>query len=507
MIILLSNIMFGIGFSFIAFFIFSLTKPRNRNAAQFSIMCLSLAIFVLGYALELRAQDLEQYKFCLKLEYFGAPFMTVFWFLFAYKYYYNKSASYRLILLIMIIPVTTLFISVTNDYHHLLYANIALVQYDGFLLGNITKGPWYYFYSLYAYIILAIGIVLFYKIWRRSMQKMKTQAFLMFFGTIWPIIINIFYLFGFSPYGLDLTPFGLFILVICYAIALFKLGFLELQEIVKGITFSEIGDGIIVVDHKNRLLDFNTAGQKVFGWLCVHHIGEHLSEFEWGEEIIAHTESPFVIEIEENNRKNTYEFRITPLKEKGHTLGIVYFFQDISEQQAIIEKLNYLASYDALTQVYNRRKLMEEAEKESVRAKRYYDCISVLMIDIDFFKKVNDQYGHLAGDEVIRHVADACKSRIRNIDIIGRYGGEEFVIILANADQHNALKVAESIRVTIETLKIIYEHHLINVTVSIGVSTLVGIEGDIDIVKVIDRADCAMYRSKETGRNRICVDL
>jgi diguanylate cyclase (GGDEF)-like protein len=127
------------------------------------------------------------------------------------------------------------------------------------------------------------------------------------------------------------------------------------------------------------------------------------------------------------------------------------------------------------------------------------------MIDIDFFKKINDFYGHLIGDEVIKTVALTCNERLRRTDVIGRYGGEEFAILLPATNMENAMNVAESIRMQIEEMETTYSEHKIRVTVSIGISTVKGnVSEDIDMDHLIDQADMALYQAKNNGRNRVC---
>ena len=148
---------------------------------------------------------------------------------------------------------------------------------------------------------------------------------------------------------------------------------------------------------------------------------------------------------------------------------------------------------------------MEEAEKELFRAKTYGSYISVLMIDIDHFKNINDQYGHLAGDKVIKMVTKACKDNLRITDVIGRYGGEEFIIILPDTDKENAIDIAEYIREYIHDLKIEFNEEKIMVTVSIGVVCAI-IENDtINIEKIIYEADKGLYYAKNHGRNQMCA--
>ncbi len=501
----ISNLLMGIGIVFVFFFFYAIIKKRSRNANLFAIMCLAVATYVIGYSLELRATTIEQLQACLKLEYFGAPFMTVFWFMFSYKFYFNRHVSFRMGLLIMVVPLTTLFFNVNNDYFHILYQRIDFIKVGNYLVADFTRGPWYYFYSLYSYCIILYGCYLFFKIWKVSQNKMiKTQALIMFSGTIMPVLCNLIYLAGFTPAGLDITPFGLLFLAILYGFALFKYDVLELKEIVKSIVFEEIDEAILVIDNRNRLIEFNVAAAKVFPWMNLNNVGMDINQFDYGSALIQSEDSVFKMEVSTEGTDRSYEFRKSLLQVKNENAGEIIFFRDVTVEKQMVDQLDLLASFDALSQVYNRRKLLEEADKEAVRAVRYYDYLSVLMIDIDLFKSINDRYGHLAGDEVIYCIAQEIKKKIRNIDIVGRYGGEEFVAVLSNANQESALKVAETIRKAIEEAVILYGEDQIKATVSIGVAvTETSQQRVIPIMGIIDLADRCMYKAKEKGRNRV----
>ncbi|MCA9408836.1 MAG: GGDEF domain-containing protein [Candidatus Omnitrophica bacterium] len=165
-------------------------------------------------------------------------------------------------------------------------------------------------------------------------------------------------------------------------------------------------------------------------------------------------------------------------------------------------EIEKIAITDGLTGVNTRRYTMERLNEEYQRSKIKKIPLSFLMIDVDFFKKINDKYGHLSGDQVLREISEVIKENIREIDIAGRYGGEEFCIVLPDTDKAGAQYVAGRIRKAAED-KIfkVYDNSL-KVTVSIGTATF-----PLDAQKVeelIDKADWALYRAKKQGRNRIC---
>lgn len=165
------------------------------------------------------------------------------------------------------------------------------------------------------------------------------------------------------------------------------------------------------------------------------------------------------------------------------------------------EEIYRMTIVDGLTQIHNKRYLYEALEREITRAKRHDRPLAVLMFDIDYFKRINDHYGHLAGDYVLRELADVVKLRIRRDEVFARYGGEEFVILLPETSLEGARALAESIREKVEEHEFTFQNERIAVTISIGCALLVDDEGANDI---IGRADGMLYEAKRSGRNRVC---
>jgi len=173
----------------------------------------------------------------------------------------------------------------------------------------------------------------------------------------------------------------------------------------------------------------------------------------------------------------------------------------IQQGRANQEELERLANIDSLTGLLNRGAILRKLSEQMKHAKRYRDELSLSLLDIDHFKKVNDQYGHLTGDDVLEQVATLMWQNIRDADIIGRYGGEEFIIILPRTDLSSALNVAERVRKMIEASKMKDpEGNMFGITVSQGISIYKLGE---DEHSLISRADNALYKAKGNGRNRI----
>ena len=196
--------------------------------------------------------------------------------------------------------------------------------------------------------------------------------------------------------------------------------------------------------------------------------------------------------------------------DKKELLKVEYNYQSILEKEVSErihelelsnKQLNTLAATDPLTQIRNRRSFFDIAEKYYSIAIRTKEALSLMMIDLDHFKSVNDKYGHASGDEVLKEFTRIVKYQLRESDLFARYGGEEFVIVLANTGIEGAENLAEKIRSAVEANILMTEKNEIQITVSIGVSELS--KKDASLEDILSRADKALYFAKENGRNRI----
>ncbi|MDP1636181.1 MAG: diguanylate cyclase, partial [Gallionellaceae bacterium] len=176
----------------------------------------------------------------------------------------------------------------------------------------------------------------------------------------------------------------------------------------------------------------------------------------------------------------------------------------LREQHAYQDELKQQAQVDYLTGVSNRGHFMLLAAQELARATRYGNDLSLFMLDIDLFKQVNDRHGHKAGDLVLIKLAEVCRETLREVDVIGRVGGEEFAILLPETGGVAAAEVAERLRRVLAETQVPQEKGpSVQFTVSIGVSTLISADDTLDVL--LSRADDALYKAKESGRNKVCV--
>ncbi|PPC97163.1 diguanylate cyclase [Methylotenera mobilis] len=183
----------------------------------------------------------------------------------------------------------------------------------------------------------------------------------------------------------------------------------------------------------------------------------------------------------------------------------LWLLNDISKQKTLEDELKHKVNHDYLTGLNSRDWFMNQALIELNRANRFSSPLSLLMLDIDFFKTVNDTHGHQVGDIALKSVADIAKSTLRDFDICARLGGEEFAVLLPETNKSQAYEVAERLRLAIENSKVPLPSGglPLTMTISIGVSSMTSKDDNIDVL--ISKADKALYEAKKTGRNKVCA--
>ncbi len=194
-------------------------------------------------------------------------------------------------------------------------------------------------------------------------------------------------------------------------------------------------------------------------------------------------------------------------EQTGASGELLVQIKDITKQKVLernlettVETLSQLALTDELTRVANRRGFVESVESELNRCRRSGASMTLALLDMDFFKRVNDRFGHQAGDAALKHVADLVKKTLRNYDIFGRIGGEEFAIFLSNTSQQTALEITDRIRAEIARYPLLYNDQEVALSVSVGLTT----EGcNTSFEQLYTEADAALYQAKEQGRNRV----
>jgi diguanylate cyclase (GGDEF)-like protein len=214
-----------------------------------------------------------------------------------------------------------------------------------------------------------------------------------------------------------------------------------------------------------------------------------------------------VRDLGSTNRTRVNEHRIeeSALADGDHvTVGetILKFISHASVEARYHEEVYQLATHDALTELYNRRHFLELLEKEIARAQRHGRPLALAILDVDLFKRVNDAHGHIAGDGVLRQIAEILRHHVRGEDVAARIGGEEFAVLLPEAAHEAALAFSERLREAVAAARFAPGGEEQSITISIGLADLG--PGRIDRSTLMRAADAALYEAKERGRNRVC---
>ncbi|MCB1909039.1 MAG: diguanylate cyclase, partial [Rhodocyclaceae bacterium] len=205
--------------------------------------------------------------------------------------------------------------------------------------------------------------------------------------------------------------------------------------------------------------------------------------------------------IRRDGSRRAVRMTVTEIREGRQRIGVEVVFQDISARRAMERELERLATTDPLTGVTNRRQFIERCEQELVRHKRFEHPLSLLMIDVDHFKRINDSHGHAIGDAVLIHLCALAAEQLRRTDVFARLGGEEFAFLLTGSDLDGAMEFAARFCRQVESRPALTDAGKIALTISIGASQASRRDRSAD--DLLRRADGALYRAKQGGRNRV----
>jgi len=280
-------------------------------------------------------------------------------------------------------------------------------------------------------------------------------------------------------------------------------------------------DAIILLKDDLTVEFWNKGAQRIFGYKKKDALGRNVNDFivpKRYKKLFYHAFVNFAQTGKIDINKKTFEADVLkknkqelPVEVSLSSLQIdskwlaIAIIRDISERRKMEKKLKLLATHDPLTGLVNRREIIQKLKQEMLRYKRYHSPLSIFFIDIDYFKEINDQYGHNIGDDTLIDCAHKMKSIMRENDIVGRYGGEEFLVILAETPMDKAYELAERLRKNISKHLTDVETKIPTYTISIGIAELNGEQKDID--DFINQADKAMYKAKQLGRNQTCIDI
>ncbi len=452
--------------------------------------------------------DITAKEILLRFSYLGVMGTTISWSYFILVYgNCGHLIGKKLKVLLLVIPTISFLGVMTFSRHPWFYTSFSITFKNGLWALERSYGPLFWIWALYAYLITLFSSILLIRAMVRFPKQYKAQISLLLTAALLPMIPNILYLAGISfmkPYD----PSSLFFTISAMMIGLsiIRSRSFAVVPVAYHSVFQNMRSGVLVLDHSRKVLDLNPEAEKIF---CISHIkaiGQALDQLYEGAGELNNLED--LAEKRVNGR--LYEISAAPLLSPGSTdIGLILHFHDITvlkdtenKLYEAYEQLKEIAGSDPLTGLLNRRTFFEQAARELTRSLRDGSPFSLMLIDLDNFKAVNDNRGHLQGDNVLKVCAESLVDLSRGGDIIGRYGGDEFIVMPFQTGELHALDLAK--RYVSAISRRIREDTDISMTLSIGIIIYDGSD-DTTLEDLIDRADKAMYASKTAGKNRVTL--
>jgi len=460
----------------------------------------------IGQALAVLLVDSRLKQLATQIAYIGIILAPIAWFSFCISYSRRQiHVSRQMLNVIAVIPAVTLIVALTNDFHHLLWA-------PG---GNGTKaepGIWFYVQVAYSYVLVIGGSAILAFMLSVSQSSWRPITAVIAAPTVASLgsVMTLATQRGLGEFDLHALGFAIGAWILYRGVL--RSGLLDTIPVVRDQVVNQLSDPVVVASHRGIIIDANQAALTMFAMPREEVIDRTIAQFmsNWPPNDLARKGSA---NAEITIGGQIFDVAFSSLAPSANLSDVVLVFRDVTvrrEDERRLRKmqkeLERLAHTDALTGLYNRRIFMQRLEEEVERVRRHGKALSVLIFDLDFFKQVNDTYGHDTGDVVLVAVARLATEAKRMSDVAARLGGEEFALLLPETDQQGAVQLAQRLRSAIEkNLYLSTSGTPVKVTASIGVATASAEANEMD--KLLSSADRQLYRAKNNGRNRVCSTM
>lgn len=482
-----------------------------------------------AYAMTWSLAELDAKIFWLKIMYFGVLSVPTLFLVFILKITHHEDwLTARNFALLSIQPVV-MGVMAWWDIR-LLFDRIDTQWAGGVMVLRMERGFGFWVNTYYSYAIILLAFLILVMGFVRANPFFKRQYLIILIGSTIPFAASIFTQTNYTALAdLDMAPISFGVSSILYAYAIFRHQFMDLIPVARGRLIESMSDGVLVLDEQGRIVDINPAMQNILEHEPASYLGKNASVIldQWEhnvEPLLNGTETRTELKVPQ--KPSSYlDLRITPLYDDDHKMnGRLMVFRDITDRKAVEKDLRRAMDHlqtqlieigilqsqlreqairDVLTNLFNRRYLEETLERELARATREKYPLCVIMMDLDYFKEVNDTYGHEAGDVVLKTIAETVTKQSRHGDFVCRYGGEEFVLVMPNIGIEKASERAEALHQIIDALNIPYGRFNLTTTISMGIAWYPAHGTTKEAL--MRAADMAMYVAKNTGRNRVVI--
>jgi diguanylate cyclase (GGDEF)-like protein/PAS domain S-box-containing protein len=485
-------------------------RRLTPGALALSLLAFFQAEWCLTYVVQLISPSLDAKLFWNNAQFLGAVAAPLMYLAFGVDYNRRSTLAARVKWRWLILFAVLILGMIWSDsYHHLFRVNPTVVQGGIFSQLSFIDGPLFQVYTIYAYSLLVITTLIILVHYFAANHLYQLQISVILVGILIPWVATLVSILRLVPFYLhDITPlsFGISNLIIAWG--LFRFRIFDLIPVARDLLIDNLQDGVFVLNEEHKIIDLNPSAERILGQKLSQSVGKEIYKLlpippAWIKSAEKSTSFTRDLKINHLDDEIAYEVQISSLNSnEGSTIGQIVVMNDISERLRTQEKLRQLAITDDLTGLFNRRYFSLLATQELERAVRYQHDLSIILLDVDFFKDINDNLGHLAGDQVLASLAKECFSGLRSFDICARYGGEEFIIALPETTLDSACQTAERLREAAESLLINTPQGQARINISLGVASLSQCPEN-SLYELINRADQALYYSKKNGRNQV----
>jgi diguanylate cyclase (GGDEF)-like protein len=491
--------------------VFAWRKRHSGKAAIFlALSMVGVAFYSFGYAMELAVNTLPKVMFWVRFQHYGIFLIAPTWLLFAASVSgYDKQINLKIIIALSIIPVYLFITAQTLGWLNLAHYNPRLETLGPYKVLAYDRNVFNYISIGYYSLCLAISTVLFAMLFFRAAPSARKHLSLYLLGSLPPWATMIVYNLNLVPSGLDFTPLFLGVSAVFFAFGFIKFRILDLIPLARNAIFEDMTNGVLIADFDDQIVDYNPAFEAIFPEV-------RLSSVSYVETLFANY--PTLRAWFEGKSEERLSFQKTGGKQitnflvswseitdrKDRVIGKIYSFYENTQEKLLLDKLERMAVHDGLTGIFNRQHFDELANNELSRLQRYGGDLSMAMVDLDQFKLINDTYGHGAGDAVLISVATTLQASLRQSDLLARFGGEEFVILLPQTNLSSAQRLCERLQQSLADNYVEYDDYQIEVKASFGVTT-VNESLQISLEKLYHCADKALYQAKAAGGNTVCI--
>ena len=463
-------------------------------------------IFLLGHLLELMSTDTSAAFTAVKILYVGLVFMCPFMFFMIADYCDVKVSLIWVRIPLMIFSLAVVVLLWTTDKTHLLYREFWL---DAQYAHSLEYNPGILFLILHIYpaIMMLASIIPLINCFIKRERRYRKGFLLLIITVLIPFFAEYIHFFlvvsNIDTYNVYLTPYSFLITVILFYIITIKWDVFGIASVPNERTIEYISEPCILIDEQHNYLMSNSAAKVFLPELEEIKHGAAISNIDnWPEKLkkinIGNNKYKIDFSMESRIEPGTKNYYVADVSRSQTLLGkkntMAIIIRDMTSLHSEMKELEGYAYRDSLTGLNNRRHFFELVGNVVSRADRTGIPYYIIMLDLDYFKKINDNYGHLAGDEVLKEIAYTINEAVRDYDIVARYGGEEFIILVSDLSREELIIIAERIRTSVKKRIIRYGEVNISITISIGIA---GSKQGKSIMDLIADADKALYTAKE----------